>query len=192
MNIPFIVNCRCWFARVAFETLTILSSQHAAVQSAGAARNVKHVGFCECLRQPWNPSSLKIHPLHTTLRVCHSECLWRLVANIDQGEGQCNQEWGSTKTTNEPTPQAEATSYAPQGLPNRHQKLRKRPSHILTLETPLAKGAVARFHNTCSVRHRGPIIRPILALTVSAYRLLFTAGLAGPRMHSSLNNSDTS
>ena len=105
-------------------------------------------------RQPWNPSSLKIGPLHTTLKVSHSSCLPRMIAKVNQGEGECNQELDSTKTTKEPTPQAETRSYAPQGLLHRHEKLQKKSSHIPTLETPLAKGAVARIHNTCSVRHR--------------------------------------
>ena len=43
-------------------------------------------------------------------------------------------------------------SFAPRGLPIRNQKLREKRSRLLTLETPLAKGAVARIHNTCSVR----------------------------------------
>lgn len=103
--------------------------------------------------QPWNPASLKIHPLHTTLRVIHSNCLPRFPADVNQGEGERNQEWVSA---NEPTAQAQTISYAPQGLPNRHQMLRKTPLPILTLDSPLAKGAVARIHSACSVRHRHP------------------------------------
>lgn len=43
-------------------------------------------------------------------------------------------------------------SWAPRGPPNPHRKPRKKPSHILTRESPLAKSAVVRIHNTCSVR----------------------------------------
>lgn len=72
-------------------------------------------------------------------------------AHYLEGEGENNQEWASTTTTNEPKPHAETISFAPLGRPTRHQKSRKKPSRILTLESPLAKGAVARIHNTCSI-----------------------------------------
>ena len=52
----------------------------------------------------------------------------------------------------EPKTQAETMSFAPRGLPIQSQKLREKRSRLLTLETPRAKGAVARIHNTCSVR----------------------------------------
>ena len=71
---------------------------------------------------------------------------------VRKGEGQNNDEWVSTKTIMEPKTQAETISYAPRGLPILNQKLQEKRSRLLTLETPLAKGAVARIHNTCSVR----------------------------------------
>ena len=112
----------------------------------------------------WNPSSSKIHPLHITLKVSHSDCLARSVAKMKQGQGECNQECLSIETTNEPTSQAETLVYAPRGLPNQHQKLRGKSLRILNLESPLAKGAVARIRNTCLVRHRGLSLDQLLCL----------------------------
>lgn len=81
-------------------------------------------------------------------------CPPRSIAKVNEGEGENSHEWASTKAIREPTPKAETTCFAPRGLPTQHQKLRKKPPRILTLESPLAKGAVARIHNTCSVRYR--------------------------------------
>ena len=106
----------------------------------------------------WNPSYLNIRPLHNTLKVSHSDCLARFVANIKQGQGECNPECISIKTASEPTSQVESTTYAPRGLPNQHQKLRGKSLQILNLESSLAKGAVARIRNTCFVRYRGLLL----------------------------------
>ena len=140
---------------------------------------------------PWSLSSVKIHPVRSILRVSYPTCLPRSTAKVILGEGESSHEWNSIKTSNEPTIQPETTSYAPRGLPSQRQRFRKKPYPILTQESNLAKGAVARFHKTCSVRHR-PIIRLIASLTVFDCRPLSTAGLVGLKMHSSWNNSDTS
>ena len=112
----------------------------------------------------WNPSSSKIHPLHITLKVSHSDCLARFVAKMKQGQGECKQECLSIKTTNEPTSQPETITYAPRGLPYQHQKLRRKSLRILNLESPLAKGAVARIRDTCLVRQRGLSLDQLLCL----------------------------
>ena len=135
-------------SKIIIEILSILLSfQYAAPPHAGAAPNVKD--------RIWTPPSSKIHPLHITLKVSHSDCLARFVANMKQGQGECKQECLSITTANKSTSQAETTIYAPRGLPNRRQKLRGKPLRMLNLESPLAKGAVARIRNTCLVRHRG-------------------------------------
>lgn len=92
-----------------------------------------------------------------------------------EGEGENNHEWASTKTTNEPTPQAEAISFAPQGLPTQHPKSRKKPPRTLTLESPLAKGAVARIHNTCSTAVHSRLGWTENALFLERFRYIIVA-----------------
>ena len=109
-------------------------------------------------RSSWNLLSLKIHPLHPILRASHSHRQLRSTTKVIKGEGQNHHEWVSTKTIMEPKTQAETISFAPRGLPVQNQKLREKRSRVLTLESPLAKGAVARIHNTCSVRQSDIIL----------------------------------
>ncbi|CAF9909272.1 MAG: hypothetical protein ALECFALPRED_005438 [Alectoria fallacina] len=92
-----------------------------------------------------------------------------------EGEGENNHEWASTKTTDEPTPQTETISFAPRGLPTHHQKTRRKPPHTLTLESPLAKGAVARIHNTCSTAVHSRLGGTENALFLEQFRYIIVA-----------------
>ncbi|KAL9070607.1 MAG: hypothetical protein Q9161_004778 [Pseudevernia consocians] len=94
---------------------------------------------------------------------------------VNEGEGESNHEWASTRTSKEPTPKAETTSFAPQGLPNQHRNFRKKPLRILTLESPLAKGAVARIHNTCSTAVHSRLGWTENALFLEQFRYIIVA-----------------
>lgn len=96
-------------------------------------------------------------------------------AHYLEGEGEKNDEWASTKTVNEPTPQAETISFAPQGLPTQHPKLREKPLPILSLESPLAKGTVAHIHNTCSTAVHSRLGRTENALFLEQFRYIIVA-----------------
>ena len=67
------------------------------------------------------------------------------------GHGRAEHEWESTAPAPEPFP-SEPISFAPRGTPAAYSKFRRKLPTALKLDSPLSKGAVTRFHDTCTVR----------------------------------------
>ncbi|KAL8694972.1 MAG: hypothetical protein Q9218_000444 [Villophora microphyllina] len=67
-----------------------------------------------------------------------------------EGDGEANDnEWTPTHTT-QPDSSPGTSLFAPQGLLTRSRRLRRKPPRLLNLDGLTPKGAVARFHDTCS------------------------------------------
>lgn len=88
------------------------------------------------------------------------------------GQGEAENGMPGTSNTPEPAPPEETYAFAPATSSIMFPKPRRRPPRLLNLEVPATKGAMAKMHETCSVRS---FSRPISTANTNMYPMTKSA-----------------